>query len=566
VTVRLLTGDCREVLKTLPDASVQMVCTSPPYFGLRSYLPNGHEDKHKELGSESSVDAYVAEMVAVFREVRRVLRPDGVAFINLGDSYAGSWGNQGRKDERGTQRAINGPMLQNLDADYPSKQSNTGTIRDAGLKPKDLIGIPWRVAFALQADGWYLRSDIIWSKPNPMPESVRDRPTKAHEYIFLLSKSPRYFFDAEAVKEPADSAMEQWRRKNGRLESQGPKSDALRDAEIEGATRKGFADSTGRNIRSVWTIAQDAGDMTEWIGKIGFCQRCNGVRVAGNGPAPMTSRDTDASTGSALHPTSFERTEFPTNFLLGQSALDLPSIISAVTEGASTPPTLNQSPSRRTSCEATPPQPETLPSGNAHRDTNTLLTTLMSALMASENAGNVCECDDESNSLGSVWNIATSPFSAAHFATFPPALAEKCIRAGTSEKGACAACGAPWVRTTEPSPEYAEKLARANDRGDWYARVGTNEKREDGTKHGKLEGGIRPDYRTTGWQPTCTHTDAPVVPCVVLDCFSGAGTTGLVADRLGRDAILVELSPQYSEMARKRITGDAPMFAAVQVS
>lgn len=242
MTARLLTGDCLTVLRGLPDGIVRCCVTSPPYWGLRDY---GHAG---QLGLEATPDAYVASMVAVFREVRRVLADDGTLWLNLGDSYAGSWGNQGRKDERGSQRPINGPMIQSLVGQYPQKESNTGAVPD-GFKPKDLIGIPWRVAFALQADGWYLRSDIIWAKPNPMPESVTDRPTKAHEYVFLLSKSARYFYDAQAIAEPIAPATIRDKRSN---------ADGLRRLRgfpgqaSNGGTRLGSRDTSNR--RSVWTI------------------------------------------------------------------------------------------------------------------------------------------------------------------------------------------------------------------------------------------------------------------------------------------------------------------------
>lgn len=183
-SVSLFCGDVRQVLRHLPDASAQTCVTSPPYFGLRDYGVDG------QIGLEQTPDAYVSEMVAVFREVRRVLKDDGTLWLNLGDSYAndGKWGGStGGKHASGL-------------------HGNTGVGRErkfTGMKPKDLIGIPWRVAFALQSDGWYLRQDIIWHKPNPMPESVRDRCTKAHEYVFLLSKSERYYFDYEAIREQA---------------------------------------------------------------------------------------------------------------------------------------------------------------------------------------------------------------------------------------------------------------------------------------------------------------------------------------------------------------------------
>lgn len=307
MTVRILNGDCREVLRTLPDQSVNCCVTSPPYFGLRDY---GHA---RQIGLEATPDAFVSEIVAVFAEVRRVLRDDGTLWLNLGDTYAANRGSQvtdGKWTDVGNSKGMK--------------------AADLGLKPKDLIGIPWRVAFALQADGWYLRSDIIWHKPNPMPESVTDRPTKAHEYLFLLAKSERYYYDAAAIAEPA-----------------------------------------------LWP--DGSGDMTG-------------------------SKYVKESAGDPRHRTKS----------------NLPNI------GA--------------------------------RETRNKRT---------------------------VWTVTTKAFSGAHFATFPPDLIEPCILAGCPVGG------------------------------------------------------------------------------TVLDPFGGAGTTGLVADRLRRDAVLIELNPTYAEMARERITADAPMFASV---
>ena len=186
---RIYAGDSLEVMKAWPDAFVQIVVTSPPYWGLRDYGVPG------QMGLEKTPEEYVIKMVEVFREVRRILRDDGTVWINLGDSYCG--GNRGGYDRN---RA---GVSKNMGQSASDFHAAPNRMPLAGLKDKDLIGIPWRVAFALQADGWYLRSDIIWSKPNPMPESVTDRPTKAHEYLFLLSKSKQYFYDADAIKEPA---------------------------------------------------------------------------------------------------------------------------------------------------------------------------------------------------------------------------------------------------------------------------------------------------------------------------------------------------------------------------
>jgi site-specific DNA-methyltransferase (adenine-specific) len=168
-------------MRSLPDQCVQTCITSPPYFGLRDY---GHDG---QIGLEPTPDEFVAKLVEVFREVHRVLRDDGTLWLNLGDSYAG---NNSRASNNGR-------------AGFGNSREAVIARTGEGLKTKDLIGIPWRVAFALQQDGWYLRQDIIWHKPNPIPESVKDRCTKAHEYIFLLSKSPRYYFDHESIKEPA---------------------------------------------------------------------------------------------------------------------------------------------------------------------------------------------------------------------------------------------------------------------------------------------------------------------------------------------------------------------------
>ncbi len=191
---QIIVGDCRDVLATLPDGSVQCCVTSPPYWGLRDYGVDG------QIGLEASLHEWIDQMVAVFREVRRVLRDDGVLFLNLGDSYAGSWGAQSR--EQAGKHAPNVSALSANQVKAAQIRTGTGSRSRTGLKPKDMMGQPWRVAFALQDDGWYLRSEIIWHKPNPMPESIKDRPTKAHETVFLLSKAERYFYDASAIAEP----------------------------------------------------------------------------------------------------------------------------------------------------------------------------------------------------------------------------------------------------------------------------------------------------------------------------------------------------------------------------
>jgi DNA modification methylase len=231
-------GDCRAILDTLPERSVHCVVTSPPYWGLRDY---GVAD---QLGLEATPEEYVLNLVDVFRKVRRVLRDDGTVWLNIGDSYAGS-GKGAWSDD--TTREANRHRVK--ETYVPTRaESPTAGIVPPGLKPKDLVGIPWRVAFALQADGWYLRSDVIWAKPNPKPESVTDRPTKSHEYVFLLSKSARYYFDQEAVRETATNGE----RFHGAYAAPTPTG----PQRISSRNGRGDADNTtaDRNIRTVWTI------------------------------------------------------------------------------------------------------------------------------------------------------------------------------------------------------------------------------------------------------------------------------------------------------------------------
>ena len=225
-------GDCIARLKELPANSAQMCVTSPPYYGLRDY---GHDG---QIGLEETPDAYIAKMVEVFREARRVLVDDGTLWLNIGDSYARTGG----IDRKVSDTAKVGSTRNTLEQ-MSDRTSNAAAL---GLKPKDLIGIPWMLAFALRADGWYLRQDIIWHKPNPMPESVRDRCTKAHEYVFLLSKSERYFYDAEAVKE--DAKWERWGDQSVKKEQQGT-------AKWIGNKSKEELQAIGKkNRRSVWTV------------------------------------------------------------------------------------------------------------------------------------------------------------------------------------------------------------------------------------------------------------------------------------------------------------------------
>jgi DNA modification methylase len=375
MTVRILRGDCLDVLRSLPADSVHCCVSSPPYYGLRDYGVAG------QIGLEASPADYIAQLVEVFRLVRRVLRPDGTVWCNLGDSYNANQGN-GWTPTRGHNGHASPKVF-------------------SGLAPKQLLMMPARVALALQADGWWLRSDIIWHKPNPMPESVTDRPTSAHEHVFLLAKSPRYFFDADAVREK---------------------------------------------------VGEETRRTTEFRG-------------------------------------------------------------------------------------------ETSPYKDHQSYTNTSATKTHAPRGDPSLAGRNCR---------NVWTIATAPYSDAHFATFPPELAERCIKAGTSERGCCAACGAPWVRQVERK-HYGDKSG-----GDRSLEKGFTRNAMGGQQ--EWDAYVAPV--TTGWSPSCTCA-AACVPAVVLDPFGGAGTVGLVADRLQRDAVLIELNPDYAAMAERRLHKDAGLFAMV---
>jgi DNA modification methylase len=239
MTWEIRRGDVLARLAELPSASAHCCVTSPPYWGLRDYGMPG------QIGLEGTPEEFVGKMVEVFREVRRVLRGDGTLWLNVGDSYSnatvgqrdggnlGDWKSGGRRE--------------------PNVSEPT-TLRVSSLPPKNLVGIPWRLAFALQADGWYLRSDIIWAKPNPMPESVTDRPTKSHEYLFLLSKSERYYYDAEAIREPNTEGTIK-RLSSGPFQPIGAHGTKASISRSDAGGERGEAN--GRNKRTVWTIATE---------------------------------------------------------------------------------------------------------------------------------------------------------------------------------------------------------------------------------------------------------------------------------------------------------------------
>lgn len=503
---RILEGDVMEMLRTLPDESVQCVVTSPPYWGLRDYgtaqwqggdvlcdhlrpaahgykpfetstlgpmrdgiseTNSAHADKAKrqqylnicakcgavrvdhQIGLEKTPEEYIAKMVEVFREVRRVLRIDGTLWLNMGDSYNG----QGARL----------PSIQaNGDLSY---RAGGNAINVTGLKPKDLVGIPWMLAFALRADGWWLRQDIIWSKPNPMPESVTDRCTKAHEYLFLLTKSARYYYDQEAIKEAATS------------------DDMRRPYTSEGAWQL-----DGRPLE----------------------QRHGGEPRKIKMPDGW---DTGAGGHGTYHRNGREKGQYRTVEGAGRAAGNKTHKL--VTEY------------ERSASEE-------------HRTAAGLMK--------------IAEAAYPTRNKRSVWTIATQPFPEAHFATFPEKLVEPCILAGTAEYGCCAQCGAPWQRTVEK--RFVRQQNVSAEKG---VRGAETQKPMDASNGWQGFPRGMTATQTMDWQPSCS-CGREAMPCIVLDPFVGSGTTGVVALRLGREFIGVELNPEYVAMAQRRIENDAPLF------
>lgn len=506
-------GHVSEVLRGMDPESVQMCVTSPPYWGLRDYdlepqvwggrpdcphrwgerlaaakRSNTNEDfaeynrehfrggGHKaveqsqnrpdnsgqfcqlcgawrgSLGLEPNPDLYITHIVEIFREVRRVLRKDGTLWLNMGDSYSA-----------GT-RAWNSFRRDRAHVCVPHIQEG------CGLKPKNLIGIPWRVALALQADGWWLRCDVIWSKPNPMPESVADRPAKSHDYLFLLSKSPRYFYDADAIKE---AQSENTHARHSKDVESGLRSPPAAKENSKEINRPGFdkwrecspKTFTGsRNKRTVWTIAEERDPLLSYLL----------MQMASNNPEELQRYLDEYAGGKSLK-----------------------------------------------------------------RD---------------------------------VWTIPTQPVKEAHFATYPEKLVEPCILAGTSERGCCPDCGAPWERVVEKREPGLRDVE-----GDYPGEQTLTTKKY---KHG--DGA--PGFKTIGWVPGCKcYKTLPfpkyprknkcisdeaheillepirkqreyllklwkplkTTPCVVFDPFGGAMTTAVVSHKHGRKFVMIELSKVY---------------------
>jgi DNA modification methylase len=442
------------------------------------------------LGLEPDPALYVAHLVEVFRAVRRVLRDDATCWVNLGDSYAanGTTGGGSPVDERKPEYGRRGTPADAVRGREPEVRRCP-----PGLKPKDLVGIPWRVAFALQADGWWLRSEIIWAKPNPMPESVTDRPTKAHEQLFLLAKSPRYYYDAEAIREEALHA--------GEL-IYGDYAGRDKPGDVNGGWLHGGTVYARRNKRSVWTIPSAPFPEAHFATfPAALVEPCVQAGTSARGACPACG---------APWRREVERTFLP------QPDVSLAKGI----KGAG-----NQKPMYGGSWEGVP-------------------------------RGSI-----QATTLGWAPTCACAPGLA-------PGVVEPCVQAGTSERGCCAQCGAPWRREVERGELRPVRGTYLGELPDDRKQTGTAEViYHAGRSMVRTSEGwslLKRDTTTLGWAPTCACAPQPV-PCVVLDPFAGAGTVGLVADRLGRDAILIELKPEYAAMAERRIREEAPLLTAVEV-
>lgn len=448
------TANVYDGLAMLPDGCVHCIVDSPPYWGLRSYLKDDHPNKHLELGSEKTPGDYIDNMVAVFRECRRVLRDDGVLWLNIGDSYATGGGSIGRSPgggERG-ERFLRMGMI----------NTQPNRMKLPGYKSGDLVGIPWMLALALRADGWYLRNDCIWHKASPMPESVNGW------------------------------RWEQCRVKVGSV------------SERSGQTYKSSTpDKGGKLNRDCIGGAWVGGP--EWEHCPG-CEKCipNGGLILRKG----SWRHTRA------HEYVFMLTKSDRYYCDSEAAAEL---CSQNTHGKGS----NSRPKQ----------------GAAGVEKNN----------GSFNEGIFGTV--ETRNPRSVIKLSNEPFKGSHFATFPTKLITPLLSASTSEKGCCPACGMPWARIIEKTREAT--------------RPATNNKRSG--KSGQEVGNADPERHisrtiTKGWKASCECNAGEPIPCLVLDNFSGAGTTGMVARRLGLRYIGLELSDVYAEMSRKRIKDDLPLM------
>lgn len=503
-THRIIQGDTKKGLKSLPEKCIQLTVTSPPYFGLRKYLDDDVPGKEYEIGLEETPEQYIKNLVEVFREVWRVTRDDGVLYLNLGDSYAGS--GKGPTGKNGIQSAEKRMGFDKSDSNRGSHKYNLlgGKIPE-GLKSKDLMGIPWKVAFALQTDGarspetiieidkirsallsdfdcwaevpkhtreaiedldnewehahhgaWYFRSAMPWIKRSCMPESITDRPASAIEYVFLMTKSPRYYYDAEAIRCPSSESYRNDPRPAGMLRQRINKKSKYPDSgqfkKVDWAADKLHNGKTGHFHEKEKMAALG----TNVLGHSGNLKGCDGNTRSYRNSDPF-----------------FESWQ-----------------------------------------------------------------------------GLYSEADDP---LAFIINPQARP--ELHFASFPNLLAETCIKAGTSEYGCCPKCGMPWQRIIEKNPNPSKWAHDENDRGVPKSMGGN--KQSSKSLHRNGNNCQVPRGKTTGWQPGCKCEESERIPCTVLDPFMGRGTVAIVARDLGRSSIGCELNPDYIEIIKQQLQSNS---------
>lgn len=475
---RVLQGDVFAVLPTLPAGSVDCVVTSPPYWMLRSYLPKDHALKHLELGSERTPGEYVASMVRVFEEVKRVLADHGTVWLNIGDSYSAKpVGN------------FNGgsSLLKGRDLSGHSEGNKTDKTL-SGIEEKNLCLIPQRLMIALQDAGWIVRSIVIWHKPACMPASLSGW---------------------------------QWRRCRVKVRSNSNKG---KNAESPNRTAVGFNERYKESAAN----AHFGAPQSALVGHSGNelpnralwkdCPGCKKCEPAG---------------GYVLRKGSWRPT-------------------------SSYEPVIMIAKSSRYFADGEPVK--TAPAAaTVSRDQYTrVLDDPDEQFAVAHDHETLC---DGAN-LRDVWTIAAEPLKEKHYAAFPTALVEKCLRAGTSAKGYCPECGMPWARMIESEKHFESGSGKSGN-----APVGKNGvKLQGGGDTGDVRNGPILATKTIGWRATCPHRDLDPRPGVVLDPFGGSGRTAITAQQLGLDSISIELNPEYAEMARRLIRADSPLFAGCEAA
>jgi DNA modification methylase len=615
MSVRLIHGDCRDVLKRLPDASVQCCVTSPPYYGLRDYgtgaweggdpecahvqgtmrrdaarvFPTSGADRRgsfnggdqqfrdacakcgavradRQIGLEPTPDEYIAQLVVVSREVRRVLRDDGTLWLNIGDSYATRWSSVRSAGRAGFEE--NG-------------RERHGPTPGSGLKSKDLLGIPWMLAFALRQPYYTGRirneADRIWlaamidsegcmfihkrkgGTPNYASYTKKDGTTTDYSRLqdnygagLEIANTSRAIIDRclaiVGLGSICSQSPEQNDRRKQTIYRWNLRSNECRDvvreiypflvAKQQQARILIGCPSTGDAAAAAHAalIALHNGDPTDVDFPIpgsmwepGWYLRSDIIWAKKN---CMPESCTDRPTSSHEH--VFLLTKKP-RYFYDADAVSEPSLRAGDIPGGGVGEYISHI------------------TGGHNKDGLKAACQRPVATM---------------RNLRNVWTIATAPYAGAHFATMPPELAERCIRAGSSERGCCVVCGAPWLRVTgRGAPDLEHQRACGGDEAGEYHGKSTKNHAAHGVQDASavkariLAGMVC--KTTTGWVPTCACHPADPVPCTVLDPFAGAGTTGLVADRLGRHAVLIDLSQPYQGMAADRITADGPLFAAV---